>query len=88
MVQDRRQVGAQPVAEGVDGVEPVVGQFGAGTAVDFLETGIFGKEQASLSLRAGPGGALEAVEGPRRWEQRIRLLDRPAAGSTRAGRMV
>ncbi|HXI03188.1 MAG TPA: nucleoside recognition domain-containing protein, partial [Candidatus Saccharimonadales bacterium] len=51
-----------------------VGQFGAGTAVDLLETGLFGKELATVQLDVAPDGAVSRIAGPERWGQRIRPL--------------
>jgi ferrous iron transport protein B len=51
-----------------------VGQFGAGTAVDLLETGLFGKEVASLTLEVDGSGSVRAAPGLQRWEERLRPL--------------
>lgn len=59
-----------------------VGQFGAGTAVDLLETHLFGKIRASMVLESSEGGELREV--PSRGvpsERRLRLLP----GSSPAG---
>jgi ferrous iron transport protein B len=58
-----------------------VGQFGAGTAVDFLESTVFGKEQAVLRLESQPGGGLVPHEGAQRWEQRIRPIEESPGGA-------
>ena len=58
-----------------------VGQFGAGTAVDVLETGLFGKRLATLSVSVGEDGAIAPEPGAPGWEQRLRLLD----GAGKAG---
>ncbi len=52
-----------------------VGQFGAGTAVDLLETEVFGKELASLRVEVSPGGETVPAPAPESWDQRLRLLD-------------
>jgi ferrous iron transport protein B len=51
-----------------------VGVFGAGTAVDFLESGIFGKELASLTLAVTPDGLVREVPAPPGRDRRLRVL--------------
>ncbi len=52
-----------------------VGVFGAGTAVDWLESGVFGTKIASLEMTLGPDGAPRVESGPETGEGRLVLLD-------------
>jgi ferrous iron transport protein B len=51
-----------------------VGQLGAGTGVDLLESGLFGKVLATLRLAPSPEGGLEASGESPVHERRLRLL--------------
>ncbi len=52
-----------------------VGVFGAGTAVDWLETGVFGKNLATLSMSVAPDGAVTPLAAPPGHDQRLTLED-------------
>jgi len=52
-----------------------VGVFGAGTAVDWLETGVFGKNLASLSVTVPSDGAITPLPGVEGHDQRLTLED-------------
>ncbi len=56
-----------------------VGQLGAGTGVDLLESGLFGKVLATLRLERSPEGGLEVSGESPAHERRLRLL--PGRGS-------
>jgi Fe2+ transport system protein B len=68
------------------GMYQFVGVFGAGTAVDLLEEGLFGKEMARLEIAAGEDGAPRAVPAPEGQGRRIRLVGAapPPAGAPAA----
>ncbi len=51
-----------------------VGQFGAGTAVDLMETELFGKQLASLRLQIDGSGGVAAGPEPQSWDTRLRPL--------------
>jgi ferrous iron transport protein B len=55
-----------------------VGVLGAGTAVDWLERGVFGKDLASLSLAAAPDGSLAPAGAPPGRGQRLALMESTA----------
>jgi Fe2+ transport system protein B len=54
-----------------------VGQLGAGTLVDLLETSLFGKELASLRLQVSADGRAEPVGPVLQQDRRLRLLPGP-----------
>jgi len=55
-----------------------VGDFGAGTAVNFLESRVFGQDLASLRVAVSPEHPPRALPGPPGREMRLRLLDPPS----------
>ena len=65
-----------------------VGWLGAGVGVDALESGLFGKNLARLSLAVASDGAIETLSSSSSGEERLRLLPAADGAGSRAVEVV